>query len=76
MSSCAVLEAQVSAKVVRGKQDSKAVSLVRRAWLGVAPARKARVCMQTKRVKSNQSEQVGPLAEPRGSSHAFFCFLF
>lgn len=34
MSSSARLEAQVLAEIERGKQDSKAVSLVRRAWLG------------------------------------------
>lgn len=28
------------------------------------------------RVRLDQPEQVIPSAEPRGTSHAFFCFLF
>lgn len=44
-SSCARLEAQVWAEVERGKQESKAVSLVRRACLGAASASKGRACM-------------------------------
>lgn len=58
-----------------GKQDSEAVRLVRTAWPGAASARKGEVPVWTRRVKWNQSEQVVPLAEPRGTSHAFFLLL-